>query len=227
VLSAIVWLVVPDRRAEHAQSVADALDGVRRVFTAPAFWAVVPLSAVAQSVFQAYHTLWTAPWLVDVAGMTPAEVPGAMLIILLGIIPGYLLSGFVTDFLGRKGFDRRLLFAIYTGAFMLVQAVLVTGPTRGAVALWVLYVILGTGSVIAYVILTPMFPKELSGRLNTAINLVVFLVAFVMQASIGHALLIFQTSFAFDRAGAHSAVLGSLLALQAIMWVWFMARRRR
>lgn len=226
-LSAIVWRAVPDRRPEQAQSLGDALDGVRQVFTAPAFWAVVPLSAITQAAFQAYHTLWTAPWLIEVAGMAPEAVPRAMLVILLGIIPGYLLSGFVTDALGRKGFDRGRLFAAYTASFMLVQAVLMLGPSTGAVALWVLYVVLGTGSVIAYVILTPLFARELSGRLNTAINLAVFLVAFVVQASIGHALLFFRSSFGLDRSLAHGAVLASLLALQAAAWLWFVTRRRR
>lgn len=226
-LSAMVWLVVPDRRLEKAESLGDALQGVRRVFTAPAFWAVVPLSAVTQSVFQAYHTLWTAPWLVDVAGFAPAAVPGAMLVILLGIIPGYLLSGFVTDALARRGFDKGTLFALYTASFMLVQGALLLGPSDGAVALWVLYVVLGTGSVIAYVILTPMFARELSGRLNTAINLIVFLVAFVIQATIGHALLLFQDGFGLSRSGAHAAVLGSLLAVQVATWLWFVIGRRR
>jgi predicted MFS family arabinose efflux permease len=226
-LSAIVWRAVPDRRPEQAQSLGDALDGVRQVFTAPAFWAVVPLSAITQAAFQAYHTLWTAPWLIEVAGMAPEAVPRAMLVILLGIIPGYLLSGFVTDTLGRKGFDRGKLFAGYTAAFMLVQALLTLGPATGAVALWVLYVVLGTGSVIAYVILTPLFPRELSGRLNTAINLVVFLVAFLIQASIGHALLLFQSGLDLDRGTAHGAVLAGLLALQAAAWLWFVAGLRR
>ena len=125
VLSALVWLVVPDRRQHGALDLAEALGGIRRVFSSREFWRVVPLSAVTQSVFQAYHTLWTAPWLVDVAGFAPHDVPGAMLLIVLGIIPGYLLSGYATDVLGRRRIDKRSLFAIYTAAFILLQAVLV------------------------------------------------------------------------------------------------------
>ncbi len=223
-LSAIVWLVVPDRRQPGALDLAEALDGVRRIFTTRAFWYVVPLSAVTQSVFQAYHTLWTAPWLIDVAGFAAQDVPSAMLIVVLGIIPGYLISGYVTDMLGRRGVDKGKLFAAYTAAFIMVQGVLVSGPSHGAVALWVGYVVLGTGSVIAYVILTPMFPRELSGRLNTAINLVVFTVAFVIQASIGHALLWSQQVLGTSRADAHGVVLGSLVGLQIAMWLWYVAR---
>ena len=225
-LSVVVWFVVPDRRQQCALDLAEALDGVRRVFTSRQFWYVVPLSAVTQSVFQAYHTLWTAPWLIDVAGFAPHDVPGAMLIVVLGIIPGYLISGYVTDTLGRRGVDKGKLYAAYTAAFILLQGVLVSGPRHGAIALWVVYVVLGTGSVIAYVILTPMFPKELSGRLNTAINLVVFLVAFVIQAAIGHALLWSQHALGTTRAGAHGVVLGSLVAIQIAMWLWYVARPR-
>ena len=224
-LSAVVWLVVPDRRQHGALDLNEAIDGIRRVFASREFWSVVPLSAVTQSVFQAYHTLWTAPWLIDVAGFSPQNVPGAMLLIVLGIIPGYLLSGYVTDALGRRRIDKASLFAIYTAAFILLQAVLVGGPRDGAVALWVGFVVLGTGSVIAYVILTPMFPKELSGRLNTSINLVVFLVAFIIQASVGHALQWAEQSLGATRAGAHGIVLGGLVGVQTAMWIWFIARK--
>jgi hypothetical protein len=88
------------------------------------------------------------------------------------------------------------------------------------------FVILGTGSVIAYVILTPLFAKELGGRLNTAINLLVFVVAFAMQATIGHALLAAEAMLGTTRAGAHVVVLLAIVALQAATWAWFLAGMR-
>ena len=227
-LSAIVWLVVPDRRAGSAETLSDAFAGVRTVFSSAAFWRVVPLSAATQAAFQAYHTLWTAPWLVEVAGLPRAAVPGAMLAILLCIIPGYVLSGLLTDLAGRRGLDRNRFFAAYTAGFMALQLALAFVPFGGMAAVlpWMGFVLLGTGSVIAYVILTPLFAKELGGRLNTAINLVVFLVAFAMQASIGHALVLAQATLGTTRSGAHVAVLLAILAIQACAWAWFVRGMR-
>jgi len=224
VLAAIVWRAVPDRPAERAQTIRAALAGVRLVFVNRAFWAVVPLSAATQAAFQAYHTLWTASWLVDVAGLPQAAAPGAMLAILLGIIPGYVMSGTVADGLARRGFDRSRLFALYTGAFILLQIGLVVAAPQGntAVAAWILYVILGTGSVISYVILTPLFARDLGGRLNTAINLVVFLVAFVAQGMIGHALAWAQHGLGLSRPAAQGAVLAAIATVQILAWLWFL-----
>jgi predicted MFS family arabinose efflux permease len=227
-ISAIVWRAVPDRRPETAQSLADALGGVREVLTSRAFWRVVPLSATTQAAFQAYHTLWTAPWLVDVAGFPQSAIPGAMLAILLGIIPGYLLSGLVTDLLSARGVPRDRVFSLYAGAFIAIQAVLVVTPLSGipAVAIWIAYVVLGTGSMIAYVILTPLFPADLAGRVNTAVNLVVFIAAFAMQASIGYVVAALETSGGLSRAGAHATTLAAILLIQAVAWIWLALGRR-
>lgn len=226
-VAAFVWFAVPDRRAENRQSIADALDGVRRIATASVFWRVVPLSATTQAAFQAYHTLWTAPWLVDVAGLPTGAVPGAMLAILLGIIPGYLLSGTVTDFLSARGIGKEKIFASYTAAFVTLQVAIAALPPAGvgAIAVWILYVVLGTGSMIGYLILTPLFAKDLSGRVNATINLAVFLTAFVVQASIGHALSAFGQGLGIDRAQAHGATILAIAAIQATAWLWFMSGR--
>lgn len=227
-VAAIVWFAVPDRRPARTQSLSEAFLDVRRILVAPAFWRVVPLCATSQAAFQAYHTLWTAPWLVEVAGLPQAAVPGAMLAVLLGIIPGYLLSGAATDHAGARGIGKDTLFAAYTGAFIVLQAAIVAFPPTGAaaIAVWIAYVVLGTGSMIGYLILTPLFASALAGRLNTAINLLVFLAAFVAQASIGHCIALFEMLLGSGRAAAHAATLALVAAVQAAAWVWFMSGRR-
>jgi predicted MFS family arabinose efflux permease len=227
-VAALVWFAVPDRRPAQRQDLAAAFADVRRIVTARVFWRVVPLTAAAQAAFQAYHTLWTAPWLVDVGGVAAAAIPTAMLAILLGIIPGYLLSGAVTDRAAARGIDKGTLFAIYTGAFLLLQVALIVVPPSGAAAIvvWIVYVVLGTGSMIGYLILTPMFASELAGRLNAAINLIVFLTAFVAQASIGYLLAMFGGALAGGRPAAHGATLAVVAAIQALAWIWFMGGRR-
>jgi predicted MFS family arabinose efflux permease len=226
-LAGLVHAVVPRRDGGASGGLGEALQGVREVFAAPVFWRVVPLSATTQGVFQAYHTLWTAPWLVDVAGVAPDDVAGAMLIIVLGIMPGYILSGGATDALSRRGVSHRTIFASYTAAFMLLQIPLALGVVNHAIALWFAFVVLGTGSVIGYVIITPHFKPVLTGRVNTGVNMCVFIVAFVIQASIGHALAWIETRWGLPRATAHGPVMWSLIALQALSWIWFLLPARR
>jgi hypothetical protein len=71
-----------------------------------------------------------------------------------------------------------------------------------------------------------MFASELAGRLNAAINLIVFLTAFVAQASIGYLLAMFGGALAGGRPAAHGATLAVVAAIQALAWIWFMGGRR-
>ncbi|MBM2812122.1 MAG: hypothetical protein HW416_2881 [Chloroflexi bacterium] len=75
-------------------------------------------------------------------------------------------------------------------------------------------------------ILTRAFPPGLAGRVNTAINLVVFVAAFVLQAGIGYGLAWLETSWALPRAAAHGWMLWGAIMLQLAAWVWFVTADR-
>jgi predicted MFS family arabinose efflux permease len=225
-IAALVFLAVPDRRSEATTTLSQALAGTRLVFATPLFWRVVPLSAATQGAFQAYHTLWTATWLADVAGFEPGAIAAAMFIILLGIIPGYLLSGTLTDLAARHRIDKAGLYLAYCGAFIAVQCVLALGPRSGALVLWLLFVVLGTGNVIGYVLLTQSFAPALTGRVNTAINLVAFGFAFLLQAAIGYALAWFAAG-GLPIAHAHGRVMWCVIVLQVAGWIWLALAPRR
>jgi hypothetical protein len=74
---------------------------------------------------------------------------------------------------------------------------------------------------IAYSQLTATFPLSLSGRVNTALNLLVFLGAFALQWGFGTAVEAFADS-GLSRADAFRATLGSLLAAQGLAFAWFL-----
>jgi hypothetical protein len=106
-----------------------------------------------------------------------------------------------------------------------VQIPLALGVTAFAPVLWLAYVILGVGTVSAYVILTRAFPPALAGRVNTAVNLAVFVTAFAAQAAIGYALAWLEASWNVPRAEAHGLVLWAAIALQLAAWGWFISGR--
>jgi hypothetical protein len=74
---------------------------------------------------------------------------------------------------------------------------------------------------IAYSQLTASFPVNLSGRVNTALNLLVFIGAFGLQWGIGAAVDAF-TSGGMARADAFRATLSALLVLQVLSFAWFL-----
>lgn len=80
---------------------------------------------------------------------------------------------------------------------------------------------------IAYSQLTAAFPVALSGRVNTALNLVVFVGAFGLQWGIGAAVDAFVDAGGLTRANAFRATLGVLLVAQTLTFAWFGAGKAR
>ena len=89
----------------------------------------------------------------------------------------------------RRGHDRGIYPAGIVGRaiepFMGVQVLVLAGPVRWALPIWVLFGFFGTSGIIAYAALSQQFPVQLSGRVTTAVNLLVFIAAFVGQWAIG------------------------------------------
>jgi hypothetical protein len=69
--------------------------------------------------------------------------------------------------------------------FMLVQLLLIFGPISWCFPVWLAFGFLGTSGIIAYSALSQSFPVHLSGRVTTALNLLVFIAAFAGQWAIG------------------------------------------
>ena len=79
---------------------------------------------------------------------------------------------------------------------------------------------------VAYSQLTAAFPVALSGRVNTALNLVVFIGAFGLQWGIGAAVDAL-TAAGLLRAEAFRATFSALLAAQVLAFVWFLVPVKR
>jgi len=78
---------------------------------------------------------------------------------------------------------------------------------------------------LRWALITRAFAAELAGRVNTTLNLVYMLIAFLAQAAIGPALAWMETAHGLARAEAHQVVILVLLAMQAATWAWFAASK--
>ena len=103
----------------------------------------------------------------------------------VAMIAGFILLGSLAERLSRSGIS--VLTTAVTGMclFIGVQLSLMAAPVAWAMPLWVLFGFFGTSGIIAYAALSQRFPVQLSGRVNTAVNLLVFVAAFVGQWAIG------------------------------------------
>src|SRR6185295_17829138 len=114
------------------------------------------------------------------------------------------------------------LFASGVALSIAMLALLAAGVTRGAVAIWCAFVFFGTGATLAHSIATRRFPREMAGRVNTALNTFTFVGTFLGQWATGAVLNLFPPSAAGYDPRGYSYALWGLWLIQAagLAWLW-------
>lgn len=216
-IAAAIFFVVPERSVEERTSLNELLRGLGSIYRSPVFWRLAPSAAIGQAVFMAYHSLWAGIWLRDVVRLERGAVAAQLSLFAIAMIPSYVFGGAFTGALLRRRLTPSAIFAGFVAAYMAVQIAILLYPELSM--LWVAYSITGTGMVLSFALLTPSFTPALAGRVNTALNLQVFVIAFLIQTGVGALV----SAFAAD---GHRLALGILLSLQGIAFVWLVWPRR-
>jgi predicted MFS family arabinose efflux permease len=223
-VAALIWLAAPDPAPAAATvTLGEQARGILRVLAGVPFWRVTALTGITHGTYLAYQTLWAGPWMRDVAGLGRADVALGLALVTGVMAISYPFFGALADRMAARGVATADAFAGYAAAFILLQIPLAAGWTGAPLATWAAFGFLGCGTVVGYAVLTQQSPPEMAGRVNAAINLVVFLVAFAVQSAVGATL----TAFGSDLAAGHSAALGVATGLQALAWLWFILGRIR
>ena len=227
-VSFCVFTVIPKRKETHdVGAFRDQLEGVVQVFTSPVFWRVAPLTVMTQAAFLSIQSLWSGPWLRDVAGLDRGGVADRLLLIAAAMIAGFFVMGFVAERLSRLGV-RPITVAVFgLIAFIAVQFGLVMQGTETAAQMWVLFGFFGTTGILPYAVLPQCFPPALAGRVITGLNVLVFVTAFLGQWGIGAVIDLWpQTSSGGYAAAAYQAAFGGFLVLQVLALLWFALFRK-
>lgn len=229
VIWAAVVFVAPEPRS-HArpESLGDLVRGMVGLFTSRIFWMIAPVAMLQQPIYLSLQGLWAGPWLQDVAGYTRGQAADVLFLMAATMVGGHLLTGTVAERLSRRGVAPRRLFTIGTVLFLSIFATLAAGVSTPAWLLWPLLTLVGTTGVLSYAILSQHFPPHLAGRVNTSLNLLVFLFAFLIQWGMGAIIDLFA-----PRPGggypveAYQAAFGGSAILLALSLVWLLIASRR
>jgi sugar phosphate permease len=220
----LIFFVVPDREQSAAPvKFKDQLQGLRIIFSSRVFWSIAPVSVIIQGTAMSVTGLWSGPWLRDVAGLERHEVAFVLSFIGIGLILGYLLLGIISDLLVRRLSIPPLKVAISGMViFLLVQCALVLEWTASPALLWLVYTFFASSGVLIYAVLSQSFAPELAGRVNTSLNLLVFINAFLMQWGIGVVIDYFPGSGAagYNPLG-YQVAFAITLAVQVAAMIWY------
>ena len=222
-VSLLLWLWVPDRSARPGgQGLGEQARALGTLFGDAAFRRIAACVGASQCAAVALQTLWIATWLRDVAGQSPAEVARVLLAVNLAMAIGYLGFGRAADALVRRGRNALPLLLAGVGFSSAVLALLVAGMRAAPLAAWCLFMLGATAGVLGYSILSGRYPREMAGRVNTALNLVAFIGMVAGQWAVGLGLDLWPQSATGYAPEAYPWALGMLWAVQlaGLAWLW-------
>jgi MFS family permease len=226
----LIFLMVPERPGPHSgESFGRQLATIGQVYGNRQFWRLAPWAFTAQAAYLSLIGLWVGPWLRDVGRFDRGGVAATLMGVAIAMTIGYLAFGALADWFGRRGVATLKVACWGMGLFLLVQMLILALPDISPRLLWLLFGLFGSACILPYAVISGIFPAQLIGRANTALNLLVFLAAFTAQWLVG---VVIGRWPELPGGGYHpagyQAGFGLLLGCQllAALWFWWAGRAR-
>ena len=227
--AALVFLVVPEKPDEgHGESLQKQLQGIREVFTSSRFWRTAPLTTMTQAAFMAIQGLWAGPWLREISRLDRPAVAETLFWIAVAMVTGFVVTGGIAERLQRRGINILTTAVAGICLFMLAQLLIIIEAVPWIRPLWLSFGFFGTSSIITYSALSQSFPLHLSGRVTTAVNLLVFVASFIGQWAIGAIIDLWPAgpTGGFSAIGFKAGFI-LMLVLQVVALIWFAVAGKR
>ena len=226
-VAALLWSVVPDKpMSGPAMGLREQLVGVRQIFSNPHYWRYAPMGLFFTGGFMAIQGLWATRWMSVMEALPPAAIAQRLTWMSASMLAGFLFMGFFATRLVHRGIR---LEKVYLGA-MITAALALTWltffPNMASGLLWPVLGFCFSLSNMSYSLVAQAFPTSLSGRANTALNLLIFAGAFGLQWGIGFLVDALQgAGWALDAAYRVSFI--TVLGGQALALLWLIRPGRR
>jgi predicted MFS family arabinose efflux permease len=181
-----IWFMVPRwRQTAPVDASIGPAPGYGLIWRHPYFRQMVPIGFVNYGGMIAVQTLWAGPWMVKVAGYTPAQAAGGLFGINLSMLCTFWLWGVLNPHLARHGWrPERLIAWGLPLSFGVLGAIVMLGADAGW-PLWALYCVSCTFVSLSQPAVALALPAEAAGRALSGYNLVIFGGVFVVQWGIG------------------------------------------
>ena len=227
--SICLWVFLPEnqRNDEKIPTLKLQFKEMGQVLQSRIFWEIAPLAAISSGTNMAIHGLWIKPWLRDVAGLSAVNSAQLLFAMTLTLIGGFLTLGIIAERLSQF-FDVRPISISVFGMtiYLFVQSTMIYGGIGSPLILVILLGFFGTASILVYAGYAQIFPKNLSGRVSTILNLLVFIVAFLLQWGIGAILEMWPATDNGYEPESYQAAIGVLVLLQATGLIWYLFSKK-
>ncbi len=225
-VAATIFLVVPERKTNvNTPKMSDQVVELFGLFRDRVFWRLAPLIALSGGGHIGIQTLWAGPWFRDVAGFDRDAVAWHLGIVAVAFLAGILLSGIIADRLLRRGIDLLTTMCGFLSVYLIAFGAIAFELLEINILMWFVFGMSGQVAVIAYPWMASYYGAALSGRANTAMNLLMFLSAFGVQYAVGVIIDFYPVtaSGGYDPRGYQMAF-GILLVLQIMAFGWYLLK---
>jgi predicted MFS family arabinose efflux permease len=225
----LIWALVPERRQPASgETLSLQVAAIGAILRDRGFWGLAPLLGATAGTHIAIQTLWAGPWFRDVAGLDRIATANHLFLMAAAFFVGILVSGAVTDRLVRRGFSELDVMLGFLLLFLAAQACIILDIVPLRLPAWMVFGMSGQVAILAYPWLSKHFGAKRSGRANTAMNLIIFASAFLIQAAIGAIIDTFpKTPGGGYGPAAYQAAFGLFFALQLAALAWYWHQRPR
>ncbi|WP_316207551.1 MULTISPECIES: MFS transporter [unclassified Bradyrhizobium] len=220
VCAVAILLVVPSRSLAPARGGRRL--GLKTVYADPRFWRLAPLSASCVGTAWALQGLWAARWFADVERTGRPELLWNLLIMALASSVSALILGIMVQKVRKLDISPRALLGFVALIFFLAQLAVILRIPLPSCLPWGLVAAVSTATVLSYAVLAELFPKELAGRANAALNVFHIGCAFVVQAATGLVVQHWNLDQGHYPEAAYQTAFAINLAVQVAAWLWFL-----
>ena len=183
----LIARLVPTWPASAAPAAAPsaAPGGYAEVWRHPYFRRMAGVGFFIYGGMVAIQTLWAGPWLVRVAGLTPAQAAGGLFGLNLAMLLTFWAWGWLMPALSRRGVRVETLMAWGLPLHLAVLGFNIVQGEQAGWAHWALFCVTATVGSLAQPAVAQVFPAAMAGRALSAYNLVIFAGIFVVQWGLG------------------------------------------
>jgi MFS family permease len=225
-VAALIFFVVPERKLPgEGDSLRAQVAGFGHIFASVPFWRIVAPMVVCMSIYQALQGLWLAPWLYDVAGADRQGAANFLFVTALAFTLGSVFFGAGSDRMARSGLPRLLLFKLGIVVSLVAFGLVAAGVRNGLWALLALWGFTAMASSLGYALLTPLFPAAMTGRANSASNVLMFACSFAFQWGVGAVLKSYPAADGRYAPEGYAVAFGILGVLQLAALAWLLPMR--
>lgn len=229
-VAALIFCVVPEKPLPGARETwSRQFAELGAILSETYFWRVALPLIVCHGAYQALQGLWLAPWLADVGGLDRPAVANYLLAGALSYGIGSVAFGLLADRLAGGGVSRLAVYKFGMGLTVATFLAIAAGAQTGMLAIITAYGFGACSAALAYAVLTQHFPRKVTGRVNTATNIFMFLASFAFQWGIGAVLRLWPAADGRYPLEGYAAAFGiaGLMQLAALAWLLPMKEARR